>query len=104
MLGVDFLIGAAICLALWCGLLLWSFTWRLRRGLRGEIDLVQQRLNSGLLAGELLHGLEVRCREVGAWRTDLEQLRLRVDTLQQKLSRPEPRLGIRRQIVDRSGG
>ena len=56
--------------ALWCGLLLWSFTWRLRRGLRGEIDLVQQRLNSGMLAGEnFFIDLEVHCRDVNVWRT-----------------------------------
>ena len=82
LLGVDFLIGAAICLGLWCALLLWSFTWRLRRGLSGrEIDLMQQRLNSGLLAGELFHGLEARCREVNAWRADLEQLQMRLGQL-----------------------
>jgi hypothetical protein len=101
LLGLDFLVGAAICLGAWCGLLLWSFTWRLRRGLSGEIDNLQQRLNSGLLAGELLHDLDARCRAVRAWSTNLEQLRQRVEFLQQRLSQPEPGLGNRRPIVDR---
>ena len=98
VLGTDFFLGAALVLAAWSGLLLWSFTSRLRRGLTGEISDVATawstpKLTSGFFADE-----QRACREIHAWQDELGRLASRVADLQARLAGPEllgHRLGLR---------
>jgi 50S ribosome-binding GTPase len=92
-LGTDFLVAAAIWLLLWCGLLLWAFSVRLRRGLQAEIRELEQRWNQATASGALFAGLERRCQQIGAWRQALEALENRVADMQRRLAQPSDRLG-----------
>lgn len=95
VLGTDFFLASAIVLLLWCGVLLWAFTSRLRRGVRGEIDSLSTRWNNPQLASAVFSGLDARCRAVHHFRQDLERLERRVTDMQHRLQAPEPRLGHR---------
>src|SRR6185436_19347735 len=64
VLGIDFLVQSLFWLALWGGLLLWLFTARLRRGLRGEIDRVAASWNSAAAGGRFFRDLEDDCRHI----------------------------------------
>jgi hypothetical protein len=88
---------SAFWLILWCGLLLWAFTSRLRRGLRREIDeLAQGWSNPRPAAGGIFVQLEEECRKVDAFRQGLSGLRQHVADLRTRLVVPEEPLGHRR--------
>ncbi|HEX3871249.1 MAG TPA: GTPase domain-containing protein [Pirellulales bacterium] len=95
LFGTDFFIAAAVALALWCALLLWLFTARLRRGLRGEVLATSQTWNSPTTTAALVAGLEGRVHAIHAWRHDLQHLDERVIDLKGRIEAPEPRLGHR---------
>jgi hypothetical protein len=95
MLGLDFLLTAAFWLLLWCGLLLWMFTARLRKGLQGEINRLAERWNTPQWATGIFSALDRQCRAVHQSRSDLEQLELRITALKQRVETPEPTLGHR---------
>lgn len=95
VLGTDFFLASAVVLLLWCGVLLWVFTSRLRRGVHGEIDSLSTRWNNPQLASAVFAGLDARCRAVHHFRQDLERLERRVTDMQHRLKAPEPRLGHR---------
>ena len=89
LLGVDFYLLSAFWLLAWCGLLLWSFTGRLRRGLRREIDALAGGWNDPRSAGGVFARLEADCRHVERWRQELERLRQQVAALGRRLGTPD---------------
>lgn len=90
LLGIDFFIGAAICLLLWCGLLLWIFSVRLRRGLAEGLTILEQQWGNPAITAELFAAVDARCRQIHAWRDRLQRLEARVENLQHRIAGPEP--------------
>ncbi|HEV3005525.1 MAG TPA: GTPase [Pirellulales bacterium] len=93
--GTDYFIAAGFCLLLWCGLLLWGFTSRLRRGVAAEIEALTDRWNSPKLVSGVFAGLDAQCRGVHAFRHECERLANRVAQLEERVALPEPTLGHR---------
>ena len=94
--GPSFYALSAFWLVLWCGLLLWAFTSRLRRGLRREIDELAQGWSNPRPAGGIFAKLEEECRKVDAFRQGLSGLRQHVADLRTRLAIPDDSLGHRR--------
>jgi hypothetical protein len=95
VLGTDFFLGAGFTLVLWCGLLLWLFSMRLRRGVRAEIEQLAARWNNARLMSTVFADLEGECRGIHQFRRDLERLESRVADLRHRLATPDTRLGHR---------
>lgn len=64
LLAVDFYIPAVIFLVLWSGLLVLSFTWKLRRGLSEQIRRLAQSMVESRISGGLFPELEAACHEI----------------------------------------
>ncbi len=94
--GLDFYVAAGFWLFLWCLLLLWAFTSRLRRGLRWEINQLAQAWNTPQAAASIFAGLEAECRAVEQFRQELERLEQHVASLRRHLAQPDEPLGYRR--------
>jgi hypothetical protein len=93
--GVEFYVSAGFWLVLWCLLLFWAFSSRLRRGLRTEID----RLATGWQtrpATSLFACLESDCRQVLRWRDELRLIDAHLADLRRRLALPDERLGHRK--------
>jgi hypothetical protein len=86
---LSFYVLSAFWLVLWCGLLLWAFTSRLRRGLRREIDELSQQWSNPRPAGGVFAGLEDECRQVDEFRQGLGRLRQHVAELRARVAAPE---------------
>jgi hypothetical protein len=86
VLGTDFFLQAAFWLLLWCVLLLWMLTSRLRRGLKGEIIALAQQWGRSALAGSLFASLEQQVRAVRLFRDDLQRLEAELAGLHSKLA------------------
>ncbi|MHB1034171.1 MAG: GTPase family protein [Pirellulales bacterium] len=84
--GVEFYASAAFWLLLWCLALIWAFTSRLRRGLRGEIDQLAARWNSPELVPGIFERVERQCGDVRRFRDELTRLEHRVDGLHYRLA------------------
>ncbi|MES1213752.1 MAG: hypothetical protein ABUL64_04120, partial [Singulisphaera sp.] len=98
VLGTDFFLGAALVLVAWSGMLLWSFTSRLRRGLTAEINDVAQAWSSPKLTAGFFADVSRQCRSIHAWHDELTRLSSRVSDLQARLAGPEllgHRVGLR---------
>jgi hypothetical protein len=95
VLGTDFFIGAAFTLILWCGVLLWAFSTRLKRGVRDEIEQLAARWNNARVMSAVFADLESECRQAHEFRRELELLESRVAQLQHRLASPDARLGHR---------
>ncbi|HWB08450.1 MAG TPA: GTPase [Pirellulales bacterium] len=95
VLGTDFFLGAGFTFVLWCAVLLWLFSMRLRRGVRGEIEQLAATWNNAKLVSPVFAELEGKCREIHESRRDLEGLENRVNQLRHRLSTPDARLGHR---------
>ncbi|HEV3024934.1 MAG TPA: hypothetical protein VGX76_20810, partial [Pirellulales bacterium] len=93
--GTDYFIAAGFCLLLWCGLLLWGFTSRLRRGVAAEIEALTDRWDSPKLVSGVFAGHDSQCRGVHAFRHECERLANRVAQLEERVALPEPTLGHR---------
>jgi len=78
---LNFYIQCAFWLVLWCLLLLWALTGRLRRGLRREIDHLAQSWNNPSSAGGLFARLEADARSVERFRQGLDELEKGVKTI-----------------------
>jgi len=89
VLGTDFFLGAALVLVAWSGLLLWSFTSRLRRGLTAEINEVATAWSNPKLTGGFFADRQRQCRDIHAWHDELGRLAARVADLQARLAGPE---------------
>ena len=64
LLTVDFYIPAMIFLVLWSGMLVLSFTWRLRRGLSARIHSLAQTMIDSRISEGLFPGLELTCEQI----------------------------------------
>ena len=94
--GLDVYLLSAGWLILWCALLLWGFTSRLRRGLKHQIDGLAEGWKTPKPAEGIFARLESDCRRVHRFRHDLDRLEAHVATLRRRLSLPDDQLGRRR--------
>lgn len=94
VLGLDFFVPAVFWLLVWCAILVWAFTSRLRRGLKGQINQLAQQWMSAAPAS-LFAGLEARCRDVRRYSDDQQRLATTVAVIRAKIEQPEVRLGQR---------
>ncbi len=90
--GLEFYVSASFWLVLWCLLLFWAFSSRLRRGLRREIDRLATAWQTRPAAALFAH-LESDCQRVQRWREDLRLIEAPIVALRQRLALPAPRLG-----------
>jgi hypothetical protein len=90
--GLEFYLSAGFWLVLWCLLLFWAFSTRLRRGLRCEIDRLAATWQSRP-AASLFASLDDDCRSIHRWRDDLRLLDIHIADLRRRLALPDPRLG-----------
>ncbi len=81
MWGVESYIAAAFWLMLWCFLLLWLFTRRLRGGLTQAIDQMAESWAGAAAAAGVCAELEDDCRRAVEFRRDLELLQGDVERL-----------------------
>lgn len=88
VLGTDFFLGAGFTLLLWCGLLLWLFTSRLRRGVRAEVEQLASHWTSPKIMQPVFARLEEQCRSIHEFQSELDRLEQRVLHLQQRLASP----------------
>jgi len=91
--GVEFYITAAFWLTLWCVVLLWGFTWRLRRGLRQEINQLANDWNNPSSAAGIFTKLEKECKAIEQFQFTLAKIKKRVDLLRQQLARQDEPFG-----------
>ncbi len=84
--GLEFYLSAAFWLLLWCMLLLWAFSRRLRRGLRGEITRMAAGWQDGTPAAGIFAHLENQCRGAEQFRQELDTLCREVAGLQRQLA------------------
>jgi len=86
--GLNFYLAAGFWLVLWCLLLLWMFTRRLRRGLRREIDQLAEMWRQPSIAAELFTHLDASCNRIRQFRGDLEMSEQEVRSLQKQMANP----------------
>ena len=94
-LGLDFYLTAGFWLLLWCFLLIFALTRRLRRGLRREIDHLVLDWQSPSTASGLFAHLESQCRGAIQFRRDLDPLDEQVNRLRRQLALPGEKIGHR---------
>jgi len=94
--GLDFYLAAGFWLVVWCLLLIWMFTRRLRRGLRREIDQLAGSWNTPGAAAGLFARLEEAAQSARHFRQELEMLHAHAEALRRGLAMPEESLGHRR--------
>ena len=93
--GLDFYLAAGFWLLVWCLLLIWLFTGRLRRGLRREIDHLARSWDTPDAASGLFAGLEDAARCARRFRQERDLLHDHVEVLRRDLATPEEPLGRR---------
>ena len=96
ILGLDFYILSAFWLILGCVVLLWSFSGRLRRGLRAEMDHTAEGWGRPQLLEGVFAALEGEVRRVEQFHHELDHLDQEVARLRRRLSEPDDPLGHRR--------
>ena len=96
LLGLDFYLVAAFWLVLWCGLLVWSFTSRLRRGLRQEIDQLASQWSRSPAVSALFAGLADQCKQIDRFSEQLDLLKQQAAAVRRRLVAPNDSLGHRR--------
>jgi len=79
--GVESYIAAAFWFVLWCFVLLWLFTRRLRGGLRQAVDCLAENWTGATAASGVCAELEDDCRRAVEFRHDLELLQGDVERL-----------------------
>ena len=95
-LGLDFYFAAAFWILLWCLVLLWAFTSRLRRGLRRQIDALAETWNTPESVSGMFGLLERECQRIQRFRQELERLEQQTALLRRRLATPDDLLGHRR--------
>jgi hypothetical protein len=83
--GLESYVAAGFWLVLWCFLLLWAFTRRLRRGLRQAIGQLAEGWTSMAAASGIFGRLESDCRRAEQFRQDLDRLTNDVQRLRNEL-------------------
>jgi hypothetical protein len=96
MYGLEFYLTAAFWLILWCLLLVWALSRRLRRGLRREIDQLVPQWTSAESTSALFANLEQQCQRAEHFQQDLDALDQHVARLQQQLAEPQGEVSYRR--------
>ena len=71
---------------LWSGLLVLSFTWRLRRGLSGRIHRLAQSMVDSQISEGLFPGLEITCQEIARDERTLTELLERTSEFRRHLA------------------
>jgi energy-coupling factor transporter ATP-binding protein EcfA2 len=94
--GLEFFLAAGLTVTAWCGLLLWSFTTRLKRGLDREIDAFRDRLSGAAAVPALFAPIERQCRTLLEDDAKLTALRTRAEELRSRLATGDGALGHRR--------
>jgi hypothetical protein len=94
--GLNFYVSAAFWLILWCLLLIWALSSRLRSGLRREIDQLAEGWNHPSAAAGMFARLETQCHNVEQFRLELDRLEQHVAQLRRQLALPDEQLGHRR--------
>lgn len=89
LLGLDFYVQSVFWFVLWCVLLLWCLTSRLRRGLRREIDRIAETWNTPATAEGVFSRLESATHRVEQFRGELKRLGQHVAGLRSSLAIPE---------------
>ncbi len=84
--GLDFYLSAAFWLILWCLILLWVFTGRLRRGLRRQIDRLSESWNNPGSAAGLFAQLEAEIHKAEQFGHQLDRLKQKVARLRDELN------------------
>ncbi len=83
--GLDMYLVSAFWLVLWCFVLLWLFTRRLRSGLTQAIARLGENWSGTTAASGIFSHLEEGCRRAGEFRRELELLEGEVEGLRGKL-------------------
>lgn len=96
VLGLDFFVQAGFWLLLWCLLLVWLFTARLRRGLKQEIASLAQSWSTTSAAGELFAGLQRDATSVRSFSEEHRRLQNQTAHLRRQLETPSPHVGRKR--------
>jgi hypothetical protein len=92
---LTFFVHALFWLLLWCVILLWAFSSRLRRGLQGEIDQLTEGWAQPAAAGDVFADLDAQCRTIRRFRDDLDLISARVHSLKGRLELGPSHLGHR---------
>jgi hypothetical protein len=93
LFGMEFFLQAGFWLLLWCVILVWLFTGRLRRGISASIDEMSTRWTSPETAGELFRGLDEQIAAARRFSSERERLANATTAVRQQLELPVPRLG-----------
>ncbi|NUQ64000.1 MAG: hypothetical protein HUU20_16105, partial [Pirellulales bacterium] len=94
--GIEFYAQALFWLLLWCVLLLWAFSRRLRRGLQAQVDQLAEGWNDPKSAEGIFNRLESECRRVERFEGELKRIQQDVASLRRRLVMPDDHLGHRR--------
>ncbi len=86
--GMDFFIQSGFWLLLWCLLLLWLFTARLRRGLGGAIDELAGRWTREAPLPGLFAGTERQCQIVRQFSDDCQRLQAKLNMARRQIEAP----------------
>lgn len=93
--GLDFYVSAGFWLLLWCLVLLWAFSGRLRGGLRRRIDQLADGWKNPATAAGVFARLQDDCRRIEQFRRDLDGLQRQVHQMRRQLALPDEELGHR---------
>lgn len=94
--GFEFFLAAGVVLLGWSGLLLWSFTSRLKRGITREIQAFQTRQQGPTSVSLLFAPTESDCREARRLIDDLATIERRAAELRRRVTNSESPLGHKR--------
>jgi hypothetical protein len=83
--GLESYFASAFWLALWCFVLLWLFTRRLRAGLKQSINRLAESWTGAAAATGLFSHLEDDCRRASEFRRELELLHGDVEKLRAQI-------------------
>lgn len=95
ILGTEFFVASAVILWLWCTLLVWAFTRRLRRGLRAEVAAMAQRCATPTSMASVFARVERECRAIRRFRHELDHFDASVGSMQARIEHAHSRLGHR---------
>jgi hypothetical protein len=94
--GLDLYLVTGFWLVLWCVILIWALTGRLRRGLRRQLDQLAGQWSKAADVTGLFARLESDCRAAARFCADLRTLEAEVGRLRQQLAAPDADLSSRR--------
>jgi hypothetical protein len=94
--GLDFYLVSLLWFALWCVVLIWAFTGRMRRGLRAHIDTLAEHWRGPKPASGVFAQVERECLSARRFHRELNQLRHRVARLKGRLRSTDEFVGRRR--------